>query len=138
MSQSSPDPPVPPPGAGRRHRTWSARFGSAWRGIPQGMQGQSSFIVHLPAAVVVLVVAALTRLPILHACLLLLCIGLVLAMELVNSALEWTCRGITDQYDERVKRALDISSGAVLVAALTAAIVGSLVFLDGLFWSRGG
>lgn len=136
QSPSESDQPVTP-GEPFSHRSWLARFGAAFRGVAQGIQGQSSFVVHLPVAAAVIAAAAVTRLPLVHWCLLLLCIGLVISLELLNSSLEWTCRGITDRYDERIRRGLDIASGAVLVAAMTAAVTGCLVFLDGLWISRG-
>ncbi len=121
----------------RQPRSWSKKFASAFHGIVLGVQGQSSFLIHLVAACGVVAAAAVLQLPLDRWCLLVLCIGVVLAAELFNSALEWTCQALTDRSDERIARALDIASGAVLVAAIAAAIVGSMVFLEAALAGRG-
>jgi diacylglycerol kinase len=60
--------------------------------------------------------------------LLLLCIGVVLTAELFNSAIETLHRGLDDLTKERTWQALDIAAGAVLMASVTAVLVGLLVF----------
>jgi diacylglycerol kinase len=50
-------------------------------------------------------------------------VGLLFA-ELFNSAIEHLAQAITADHDDHLRDALDISSGAVLVASLGAAAVG--------------
>lgn len=50
--------------------------------------------------------------------------ALVLALELVNSALESTLDLVSPEFHPLVKRAKDAAAGAVLVAALFAVLVG--------------
>jgi diacylglycerol kinase len=109
-------------------RSWRKKFLSAFHGIWLGIEGQSSFLIHLAAAALVIVAAALLRVSPVQWCLLVLCIGIVLAAELFNSALEWMCRALTDRYDPRIARALDIASGAVLITSLAAATAGAIIF----------
>lgn len=111
---------------------WIRKFYLAGRGVIQGVWGQSSFAVHIPMAVAVLAVAALLRCPLWQWCLLILCIGMVLSAELANSALEELAAGVSPQENPRVGRALDIASGAVLVASLAASGIGALIFLSQL------
>ncbi len=92
-------------------RRWSIKFRHAIRGIRVGMGGQSSFRVHLLAAVLVTIAAVVLRVSLLEWCVLLLCIGSVLGAELFNSALERTAQAITDDYHEDIRDALDIASG---------------------------
>ena len=47
--------------------------------------------------------------------------------ELFNSALEQLAKAITKEEDPHVRNGLDIASGAVLVAAIGAAVIGLLV-----------
>ena len=61
-----------------------------------------------------------------------LLIAVVIAAEMFNSAIEELSRVITNEYDERVGRALDIASGAVLVISIFAAILGTLIFTAAL------
>jgi diacylglycerol kinase (ATP) len=57
-----------------------------------------------------------------------LAIGAVLAAETFNSALEMLAKALDRGPDERVRDALDMASGAVLVAVGTAIVVGILLF----------
>ncbi|MBM4001326.1 MAG: diacylglycerol kinase family protein [Planctomycetes bacterium] len=108
-------------------RHWLAKFGNAFRGLRAGVRGQSSFLVHGVIGGLVTAVAFALRLPPIDGCMLLFAIGLVLVAELFNSSIEWLARGLAPGHDERIGRALDIASGAVLVASLFAALIGLLV-----------
>lgn len=110
-------------------RTWFRRFRDAFRGMVIGMHGQASFGVHLPAALLVVAAAAWLQVQLVDWCLLLLCIASVLAAELFNSALESLAKAVNREHNPRLGDALDIASGAVLVAALGAMAVGGIVFL---------
>jgi diacylglycerol kinase (ATP) len=88
--------------------------------------------VHWAAAAAVLALAFFLRVERWEACVLALCAGVVLTAELFNSALERLAKAITSEEREHVRVGLDIASGAVLMAALTAALVGSLIFVPHL------
>lgn len=116
----------------RRRRSWSDKFKVAFRGIKWGVRGESSFAVHFFFTVLVVVAASVLRCELVEWCLLLGCIGFVLTAELFNSAIETLFRGLDAATRERSWQALDISAGAVLLASLTASVVGALVFLPRL------
>ena len=115
-----------------RKRTWSAKFRDAFRGIWFGTQGESSFVVHLAVAVAVLGAACYFRVGASEWCLLILCITAVLVCELFNSALEHLAQAVDTEFNRHIGRALDIASGAVLVAALGASAVGIVILLPRL------
>ncbi|MDZ7616567.1 MAG: diacylglycerol kinase, partial [Patescibacteria group bacterium] len=97
---------------------WRGKFRNAFRGVKVGVQGESSFKVHFFFAGAVLAAGVALRIDDPRQwCLLLLCIAVVLAAELFNSALERMAKAVSDQPDPNVGAALDISSAAVLVAA---------------------
>ena len=54
-------------------------------------------------------------------------IGIVWTAEAVNTALEGLADRISREHDEAIRRAKDVAAGAVLLAAITAAVIGSLV-----------
>ncbi|MCB9224806.1 MAG: diacylglycerol kinase family protein [Crocinitomicaceae bacterium] len=56
-------------------------------------------------------------------------IFLVFIAEMVNSAIEKNVDLVTEEQNERAKRAKDMAAGAVLLAAFYAIIVGVIVFL---------
>jgi diacylglycerol kinase len=108
---------------------WIRKFRNAFRGIWMGTQGQSSFLVHIPAAVLVPVVAYYLSCSAWQFTVLGLCIAMVLSLELVNSALEYLAKGLCQEENVDVGKALDIASGAVLVSSLAAALIGISIFL---------
>jgi diacylglycerol kinase (ATP) len=64
------------------------------------------------------------------------CFGTVLAMETVNTACEKIVNFISPDYHKQAGEIKDIAAGAVLITALTTAIIGLLIFVPkivGLF-----
>jgi diacylglycerol kinase len=114
----------------RRRRPWLHKFRNALRGLKFGVRGHSSFFVHFFFAALVLAAATALACTVTQWCLLLLSIGFVLTAELFNSAIETLHRGFDEETKEKTWKALDIAAGAVLLASVTAALVGLLVFGD--------
>ena len=73
-------------------RPWPAKFASAFRGIIVAIRTERSFAVHVPMAVAVFVAAAVLRVSLLEAGLLSICVALVLAAEMFNTAIELLAR----------------------------------------------
>jgi diacylglycerol kinase len=120
------DPPARP------RRPWRDKFRAAFRGIKLGVRGHSSFFVHFFFTALVLAAAIVLKCGLIQWCLLLGCIGLVLTAELFNSAVETLFRGLDEATRERVWPCLDIAAGAVLLASITASVVGGIIFLSRL------
>jgi diacylglycerol kinase len=118
-------------------RSWSRRFRDAFRGMKEGVRGQSTFFVHFFAAAVVVAAAAVLRATFYEWCLLVLCIAAVFAAEMFNSAIESMAKAITGQSDPHLGNSLDIAAAAVLVASIGAAIVGAVIFVRRLGFMLG-
>src|SRR5437588_12960693 len=116
----------------RPRRSWRKKFAAAFRGLKLGVRGHSSFFVHFFFAALVLAAAWGLHCEVWQWCVLLGCIGLVLTAELFNSAIETLFRGLDEATRERVWPALDIAAGAVLLASLTASVIGLIIFLSRL------
>jgi diacylglycerol kinase len=117
----------------RPRRSWRDKFRDAFRGLKLGVRGHSSFFVHFFFAALVIAAASVLHCGVLDWCVLLGCIGMVLTAELLNSALETLVRGLDDATRARVRPALDIAAGAVLLASMVAALLGAIVFLNRLY-----
>lgn len=122
MGHGMSDEPAPP------RKTWRRKFAAALRGLGLGIRGHSSFFVHFFCAALVIVTATVLRCEVWQWCVLVGCIGLVLTAELFNSAIETLFRELDQQTRDRAWPALDVAAGAVLMASLTAATVGLIVF----------
>jgi len=56
-------------------------------------------------------------------------IGFVITMEIINSAIENIADFVSPEKHEKIKRIKDLSAAGVLVSAITALIIGLIVFL---------
>lgn len=112
----------------RKRRRWRDKFREAFRGVKLGVRGHSSFFVHFFFAVLALAAALALGCNTLEWCLVVGCIGLVITAELFNSALETIYHCLDPEAKKRNSGSLDIAAGAVLIASLTAAIIGVILF----------
>ncbi|MNJ42836.1 Undecaprenol kinase [compost metagenome] len=109
---------------------WSDTFRYALEGIVTAIKTERNMKVHLFAAIVVLGAALYFQLPARDLALLLIVIGLVIAAELMNTALESVVDLVTPEWHQLAKRAKDTAAGAVLVMAIVAVCVGCLLFYE--------
>ncbi len=106
----------------------SFRFAS--EGIVALFRYENNAKVHLLAAVAVVAVGYWLKLNRIEWAILLTQIGLVWTAEGVNTAIEKLCDVVSPGLHPQIKAVKDIASGAVMLTALTAAVVG-LVVLGG-------
>ena len=106
--------------------SWASKFRNAFRGIGIGFR-ETSFRIHIPAGLAVMLLGWWMRCDITEMSLLCLCVGGVWTAELLNTAIEHLSRAVTQKDDVNIGRALDTAAGAVLVASLAAASVGIVV-----------
>lgn len=85
--------------------------------------------IHCCAAVVVVILGLLLGLSVTEWCICLVLFGLVMALELVNTAVEAVVDLVTKERKPLAKVAKDTAAGAVLIAAIMAAIAGCIIFL---------
>jgi diacylglycerol kinase len=109
-------------------RSWPEKFRDAFRGVWRAVRSERSFAVHAPMALAVAVTAAFVRVSLVEGCLLVLCVTIVLAAEAFNTAVEFLAREITRDERIGIGEALDMASGAVLLASLGSAVVGCAIF----------
>ncbi len=107
-------------------------FGFAFAGIGQMIRTERNAQIHFLAAVLVVIGGVLFRVSLQEWIALVLSMTLVLAFEAINSALEALVDLANPHFHPLAKRCKDISAGAVLIAAIGAAIVGALVFVPKL------
>jgi diacylglycerol kinase len=93
------------------------------------MRGERSFAVHVPMTIAVGIAAVCFRLSLVEACILGLCVSLVLMAEVFNTALEFMSREVSRDERPGIAAALDMASGAVLIASIGAAAVGGAIFI---------
>lgn len=93
------------------------------------IRGHASFWVHLPCAVLVAAAGVFWNIAAWEWAVVGMCVLIVLVAELLNTALEELAKAVDRDFNPHVRDALDVASGAVLVASLGAVALGVLVFV---------
>ncbi len=96
-------------------------LGVAWR-------EQHNFRFHVLIAAVVLFSAWLFGLSRIEGAIIVAMIGLVLAAEIINTALEELCDAFRSEQDPHIAKIKDLAAAAVLVASCTALLAGLAIF----------
>lgn len=96
--------------------------------------------IHCMVAALVVIVGLILGISVTEWCICLGLFGMVMALELVNTAVEAVVDLVTEERHPLAKIAKDTAAGAVLIAAIMAAIVGLIIFVPkGLvFWNMTG
>ncbi len=110
-------------------RRWRDKFAEAFSGVKLGVRGHSSFFVHFFFSALALMAALVLECTYVEWCLIVACIGAVFAAELFNSTIETLFHGLDLTTKQRIHGCLDIAAGAVLMVSLTAATIGSIIFI---------
>ncbi len=106
-----------------------ASFLYAFAGGRVMLASQHNAWIHAAATIAVIVLALVVGVTRLEWALLALEVGLVWAMEALNTALELLADEVAPQFRPGIGRAKDVAAFAVLVATLAAVAVGCLVFV---------
>jgi diacylglycerol kinase (ATP) len=108
------------------------RIGFALAGLRGAAAHERSLRTQLAIAALLPLGLGLLRPPAIWWGLCLLATGLVLATEMINTALEHALDRLHPQQHDGIRLAKDCAAGAVLVASLVAAGIGLLTLLAGL------
>ena len=110
------------------HRTLIQSFGFALQGIKYALMNDQNFRVHIAVALIVIAASIYFDVNPFEMGILGVMIVLVIATEMINTAIENMVDLITKEHREEAKIAKDVSSGMVLISSLGALIVGFLIF----------
>lgn len=114
-----------------RSRIRSFRF--AFEGLASFLLKEHNAWIHFMATIVVFTLAALVGVTKNELLALVFAIGFVWVAEMFNTCIERVMDFVSDQRHPEIKFIKDLAAGAVLIAAITALIVGVVVFIPKLF-----
>ena len=110
-----------------------AAFSYAFKGVYLLVRNEAHALIHLVAAVGVIVAGFLFRINALEWCVIVICIGMVFSAEGFNTALEKLADKVTTEKSPLIGAAKDIAAGAVLFSAVAAIVVGCIIFIPKIF-----
>ncbi len=112
--------------------SWKKRgkaFMYAWQGFKALLRYEHNARIHLVAAVLAVIAGIILGISPLEWCVVVMCIGLVIAAEALNSAVEALADKISPGYDPLIGRAKDLGATAVTLLAIVAVVVGCIVYI---------
>ena len=105
-------------------------FRYAFAGIRLLFREEHNARIHATITVLVVVAGIVLSVSPVEWAVLVMCIGMVLAAEAFNSAIERIADYLTTEHDDRIRDIKDLAAGAVLLCAIAAATVGCVIFLQ--------
>ncbi|HHY21428.1 MAG TPA: diacylglycerol kinase family protein [Bacilli bacterium] len=107
-------------------------FQYATQGLLYVIKHEQNMQIHLGVGAIVILFSFLLDIPTVHFLIVLLIIGIVFALESVNTAIERTIDLVTEEFHPIAKIAKDVAAGAVLIFSIFAAIIGLWIFIPPL------
>lgn len=104
-------------------------FKYAGRGIRSFISKEHNAWIHITVATMVIVAGLAFEVKREEWIALIFCIGMVLAAEGFNTAIERLVNLVSPQWHPLAGDVKDIAAGAVLICAITAAIIGLIIFI---------
>ena len=114
--------------AGQRYGITTA-FRNAGRGFAEAVRTERNVRIDLAAAVFVIVLGFALRIDAPSWLAIIICIGMMLALETVNTAIEAVVDLASPGYHELARKAKDCAAGAALAGAAASVAVGLVVFV---------
>lgn len=104
-------------------------FRYAFAGLGVLFREEHNSWIHGIAAVLAVIAGFIFRICLWEWVAIVIVIGMVFAAEIINSSLERTADFVKAERDDRKRDIKDLGAAAVLVCAISAAVVGMIVFL---------
>ena len=108
--------------------TFIENIGFASAGIKYFFKNERNGKIQLVIALLVIFLSLVVNLSTVEWCIILGCIALVIALEMVNTSLERVCDMLSTEYHPMIKIIKDVAAGAVLWAVIFCASIGCIIF----------
>lgn len=104
-------------------------FKFAFKGIGSSIKSERNMKIHFTMMILVVLAGIILNISMWEWITCFILFGLVISLEMVNTAIEIVVDLVSPTFNDRAGRAKDIAAGAVLVNAIVAFIIGLLIFL---------
>ena len=115
-------------GEGQRYKL-SAAFANAGRGLAEAVRTERNLRIDVAFALFAVVLGFALRIDAPSWLAVIICIGMMFALETVNTAIEAVVDLASPGYHELARKAKDCAAGAALAGALASLVVGVMVFV---------
>ncbi|MFN7251261.1 MAG: diacylglycerol kinase family protein [Anaerobacillus sp.] len=112
----------------RYWKRFTCSFIYAWSGLKHAIRNEQNMKIHLFIAIMMISLAYVLEIHRVEKIILLLVIGIVISLEVLNTAIERVVDLVTKEYHPMAKVAKDVSAGAVFIFSIFAVLIGILIF----------
>jgi len=103
-------------------------FKFALNGINNLIRFEHNARIHLIAMIIVITAGFICNLNLIEWCLVVIAVGIVFICEIFNTSIEYLADFVSGKHHDTIKKVKDLAAGGVLLAALTALIIGIIIF----------
>lgn len=104
-------------------------FKYAFKGIRESLKTEQNLKIEIIIMITVIIFGISLKINKAEWIICIILFGFVISLEMVNTAIENTVNLITIEKHPKAKLAKDASAGAVLIASITSAIIGLIIFI---------
>jgi diacylglycerol kinase len=104
-------------------------FKVALKGLKIAFISEKNIKIHSIIALLTLILSFICQLSTIEIAIILLCIGIVISLELINTALESFLNLYSTQYNSTIKNIKDIAAASVLFISTIAFTIGCVIFI---------
>lgn len=108
-------------------------FKYAFEGIWAGLKSERNLKIHFIAMILVIIFGFIFKISKIEWMICIILFGIVIAGELFNTAIETVVDMVSPEKNDKAKKAKDVSAGAVLILAISSAIIGLIIFIPKIF-----
>ena len=112
-----------------KHKKLINSFKYAFAGLISSLKTEQNMRIHILAVILVIIAGFVLKISLIEWCICITLCGMVIFAELINTAIETTVDIAMPEINEKAKLAKDISAAAVLILAISSAIVGCIIFV---------
>ena len=101
----------------------------AFSGIVNSFKTEQNILIDFIIGVLAISLGVYLKISSIELCIVFLCIGLVIGLELMNTAIEYTVDMSMPEIHPLAKLAKDVAAGSVLFASLSSLAIGIIIYL---------
>jgi len=106
----------------------------AWDGVITGIRTQPNFRIHLTLSILIIIIGLVFHFNSIEWAIILFTISVGLAIELINTAIEFTVDLLTEQYNLLAKYAKDTAAAAMLIYAFFSILIAFFIIFPKLWF----
>jgi diacylglycerol kinase len=104
-------------------------FAFAFNGLKICFASEINFKIHVLFAIIAVLVGIGFKISDTEWLVVVFCIAFVIAMEMINTAIEKLCDVVHKDFHPKIKIIKDMAAGAVLIAAINSLIMAGIIFV---------